>query len=121
MKRLHCAMDPLMIGHLKNVMAAAGIKCVTKKMDLISAAGQLPPTECWPELWVVDDDKLASAKAILKKTLAPLTAVKQSWVCQNCGERLEGQFTECWNCGCDRAGHSMSAVLPPARQARLRG
>ena len=46
-----------MIGHLKNVLATFGIKCVTKKMDLISAAGQLPPTECWPELWVVEDEK----------------------------------------------------------------
>jgi hypothetical protein len=58
MKRVYSAKDPLMIGHLKNVLTAAGIRCVTKKLDLISAAGELPPIECWPELWVVDDDRV---------------------------------------------------------------
>ena len=113
MKRIHCSMDPLMIGHLKNVLATFGIKCVTKKMDLISAAGQLPPTECWPELWVLEDAKIAKAKAILKKTLAPLASVKKIWVCKNCHEKIEGQFSECWNCGCDRSG----AIARGARTA----
>jgi hypothetical protein len=104
MKRIHSAKDPLMIGHLKNVMATFGIKCVAKKLDLISAAGELPPIECWPELWVVDDDKVVKAKRILKKTLAPLASVKRSWTCHGCGENIEGQFSECWNCGHDRFG-----------------
>ena len=43
MKRIHTSKDPLMISHLKNVLATFGIKCVMKNMDLISAAGQLPP------------------------------------------------------------------------------
>ena len=104
MKRIHSAKDPLMIGHLKNVMATFGIKCVAKKLDLISAAGELPPIECWPELWVVDDEKVTRAKRILKKTLAPLASVKKSWVSGGCGENIEGQFSECWNCGHDRFG-----------------
>jgi hypothetical protein len=104
MKRIHSAKDPLMIGHLKNVMATFGIKCVARKLDLISAAGELPPIECWPELWVVDDEKVTRAKRILKKTLAPLASVKKSWVCSGCGENIEGQFSECWNCGHDRFG-----------------
>jgi hypothetical protein len=104
MKRIYSAKDPLMIGHLKNVLATFGIRCFTKKLDLISAAGELPPIECWPELWVVDDDKVLQAKRILKKTLAPLASVKKSWVCAGCGENIEGQFSECWNCGRDRFG-----------------
>jgi hypothetical protein len=104
MKRIHSAKDPLMIGHLKNVMGTFGIKCIAKKLDLISAAGELPPIECWPELWVVDDDKVVKAKRILKKTLAPLASVKRSWTCNGCGENIEGQFSECWNCGHDRFG-----------------
>jgi hypothetical protein len=111
MKRIYSAKDPLMIGHLKNVMATFGIKCVTRKLDLISAAGQLPPTECWPELWVIDDDKANRAKSILKKTLAPLSSVKKSWICNGCNERIEGQFSECWNCGCDRRGVKSRGLL----------
>ncbi len=93
-----------MIGHLKNVLAAAGIKCVARNMDLVSAAGELPPVDCWPELWVLDDDTVHRAQAVLKKTLAPLRVVRKPWSCAGCGETIEGQFFECWNCGRDRAG-----------------
>ena len=119
MKRIHSAMDPLMVSHLKNVLATFGIKCVMKKMDLISAAGQLPPTECWPELWVVEDEKVVKAKAILKKTLAPLASVKKVWVCKNCGENIEGQFSECWNCGCDPSGAVARGVVRLASRSRV--
>ena len=99
MKKVYSAKDPLMIGHLKNVLATFGIGCVTKNLELSSAAGELPPIECWPELWVVDDQRQAEAETILKKTLAPLESVKKSWRCRGCAEEVEGQFSECWNCG----------------------
>ena len=104
MKRIHSAKDPLMIGHLKNVLATFGIKCVAKNVDLMSAAGELPPVECWPELWVVDDEKVVRPRSILRKTLAPVQSVKRPWACAGCGETIEGQFSECWNCGRDRSG-----------------
>ncbi len=120
MQRIYSAKDPLMIGHLKNVMASFGIRCVAKKIDLISAAGELPPIECWPELWVVDDSKAGRAKSILKKTLAPLTSVKKPWSCLGCGEKIEGQFSECWNCGCDRGGVKARGIVKVASPARRR-
>jgi hypothetical protein len=120
MQRIYSAKDPLMIGHLRNVMASFGIKCVAKKLDLISAAGELPPIECWPELWVVDDKKVNRAKSILKKTLAPLAAVKKPWACAGCGEEIEGQFSECWNCGSDRAGVKARGVVAFVSQAPRR-
>ena len=63
MKQIHSAMDPLMVSHLKNVLATFRIHCFTKNIDLISAAGQLPPTECWPELWVVEDERVVKAQS----------------------------------------------------------
>jgi hypothetical protein len=110
-KKVHCAKDPLMIGHLRNVLLTFGIQCVTKNLDLGSAAGELPPIDCWPELWVVEDEKSTRAKAILKKTLAPLASVKKSWLCRGCGENIEGQFSECWKCGRDRSGKTPGRVL----------
>jgi len=99
MKKVHSAKDPLMVGHLKNVLATFGIRCVIRNLELSAAAGELPPIDCWPELWVVDDKELAAATAILKKTLAPLESVKRPWRCCGCGEEVEGQFSECWQCG----------------------
>jgi hypothetical protein len=116
MKRIYTAKDPLMVGHLKNVLATFGIQCVAKNVDLISAAGELPPIECWPELWLIDDAKFSRAQSILKQTLAPLESVKKSWRCASCGETIEGQFTECWSCGRERAGQSVTS-----RAARIVG
>jgi Putative prokaryotic signal transducing protein len=114
MRRVYTAKDPLMVGHLKNVLATFGIECITKNLYLSSAAGELPPIECWPELWVVDDYQHAEAQTILKKTLAPLESVKKPWQCTGCGEEIEGQFSECWKCGRSRdhrTGHADSIVL----------
>ena len=102
-----------MIGHLRNVLASYGIKCLTKNLDLSTAAGELPPIDCWPELWV-EDEQLARAKSILKKTMAPLKSVKKPWTCGSCAEEIEGQFTECWKCGKSRshANPRRGGVLP---------
>lgn len=116
MRRLHSAKDPLMIGHLKNVLDTFGIRCVARS-DLISAAGELPPVECWPELWVLDDDKFGRARSILRKTLAPLQSVKKPWHCAGCGETIEGQFSECWNCGRDRSGRKPQRWVKPLSTA----
>ena len=113
MKRVYCAKDPLMVGHLRNILALHGIECITRKLDLTSAAGELPPVECWPELWIVDDTRFAEAKGILKKTLAPVKAVRKLWRCAGCGEQIEGQFSECWKCGRER-GDLSSASLEAA-------
>ena len=98
MKKLYSAQDPLMIGHLKNVLESQGIDCVVKNTYLAGAVGELPPIECWPELWVVDDAEYPVAAEVLEKALAPLGSVKRPWQCTKCGEEVEGQCTECWNC-----------------------
>jgi Putative prokaryotic signal transducing protein len=122
MKKVYTGKDPLMTGHLKNVLATFGIACVTKNLELSSAAGELPPIECWPELWIVDDQRQAEAGAILRKTLAPLESVKKPWRCRGCAEEVEGQFSECWNCGesRDRGLVSLTSVtrLPSALRNR---
>lgn len=99
MKKLFTAQDPLMISHLKNVLENQGIECVIKNTYLAGTVGELPPIECWPELWVVDDAAYSGAEEVLEKALAPLGSVKKPWKCTQCGEEVEGQFTECWNCG----------------------
>jgi hypothetical protein len=95
-----------MVGHLRNVLALHGIECVTRKLDLSTAAGELPPVECWPELWILEDERFADVQAILKKALSPVKAVRKLWMCSDCGEQIEGQFSECWKCGRERRDRS---------------
>lgn len=99
MNKIYSTQDILMLGHLKNVLEVYGIDCVIRNTHLAGAVGELPPIECWPELWVLDDARYAEAQAVLEKALAPLQSIKRPWRCTKCGEEVEGQFTECWNCG----------------------
>lgn len=61
------------------------------------AAGELPPHECWPELWVIEAADWARARALVDAELAPADATP--WTCPGCGETIEGQFAQCWHCG----------------------
>ena len=99
MKKVFSNQDLLLIGHLKNILEMFGIECMIKNLYLASAAGELPPIECWPELWVVDDSRYAEAQVVLKRNQAKLESIKEPWKCGRCGEDIEGQFSECWNCG----------------------
>ena len=84
--------------HYRNVLEAAGIRAVVKNQYLSSAMGDLPPAECQAELWILREADAARAQELL---FAPCAADPQ-WSCI-CGERLDGQFTQCWRCGAYRA------------------
>lgn len=98
MKRLYTTNDPLLAGHLQAVLEQHHIPCLVKNAFLQGAAGELPPHECWPELWVEDDADFPRARRLLDDLLShdPASAL---WICPACGERIEAQFAQCWNCG----------------------
>jgi hypothetical protein len=73
----------------------AGFEASVQRYFLGAAAGQLPPDQCLPEVWLLHDEQEAQAREFLKE----LAQVPQRrWVCA-CGETVEGGFEECWNCG----------------------
>ena len=101
MIKLYSSYDPMLIGHLRNALEEQGIHCVLRNEYLLGGAGDLPPTEIWPELWLTDERDLEPARRLLEAlTTAPPDA--SDWRCRGCGERLEGQFSHCWRCGAER-------------------
>ena len=99
MKRLYTDQNTLMIGTIKNILENSGIDCIIKNFMLVGGVGELPPTVCSTELWVINDDEYDQAKTILKSIFSDNDERSSTWECSSCGERIEGQFTECWNCG----------------------
>ena len=97
MKRVYSSYNLVAVHHARNVLEAAGIRAVVKNQYLSSAMGELPPAECQPQLWVLDDADAARAEQLLFAG-APSGP---PWTCE-CGETLGGQFTQCWNCGAYR-------------------
>jgi len=102
MKKIYTAPDRLMVFHSKNVLESYNINCIIKNEFLMGAAGELPPNECWPELWIEDAKNYDRALKILEKHGNISEIISPPWTCTQCGEKLEGQFTACWQCGENR-------------------
>jgi len=99
MQKIYTSPDRLTVFHFKNILESYHIDCVIKNEFLAGAAGELPPNECWPELWVKHANEYSKALEILEKNRDGNTATPPTWTCTKCGEKLEGQFTACWHCG----------------------
>ena len=87
---------------LKERLATEGIACLVRNDELSSALGEIPFVECYPELWVVDEEVWPRARLLLEKWQGEGAEMAPEWLCPVCGERLEGQFQSCWKCGEER-------------------
>lgn len=96
MKRVFRAATLLQVAHARNVLIAAGIDSELRNQYLAGALGDLPMLETWPQLWVEDAQEPAALRALERAATAPAGT---PWVCAQCGEQLEPQFTSCWRCG----------------------
>ncbi|HUR88407.1 MAG TPA: DUF2007 domain-containing protein [Ramlibacter sp.] len=73
----------------------AGIDASMQRYYLSSVAGELPPDQCLPEIWITHEEQEKAARALLDD----LERVPQRrWLCV-CGEMVEGGFEQCWSCG----------------------
>src|SRR3954463_803788 len=88
--------------HLKNLLDSAGIHCTVKNEHLSTLAGEVPFTECAAQLLLARESDRETALAILREWRSPPRS--PAWTCAGCGERLQGPFPGCWNCGTLRQG-----------------
>ena len=102
MKKVYSSDSYFLVGHLRQMLESQHIKCIAKNEFLQGGAGELPPTECWPELWIAEDFQYDKAKELVEGFLASSAEIGAEWRCPECGEHLDGQFTACWHCGADR-------------------
>ena len=109
-KRVYSAQNTLMVDHLQHVLDAEGIGCVIRNRALSGAMGGLPPTECWTELWILDDAQLATARKLIEQAFEHDDGADgDAWECPRCGERLEPQFEACWKCCTSRGAAAEDA------------
>lgn len=97
MKRVWVGDDPLFAGWCRSLLQARGIGTVAPFEHLAGATGEIPFLECWPQVWVVDDDDAPLAERVLREALAGARDAA-AWTCPDCGEVQEPQFTACWRC-----------------------
>ena len=103
MKQLHAARHAVEAHLIRGFLLSHGISAEVRGEFLTSGWGELPVDVC--SVWVTDDAQYAAASDLLADFLSGRFARMFSgerWTCAGCGERLEGQFTQCWSCGSAR-------------------
>ena len=79
-----------------DALQQAGYSASVQRYFLGSVAGQLPPDQCQPEVWLTNDEEESGARALLH---ALQNMPQRRWLCHQCGETVEGGFEQCWRCG----------------------
>ncbi len=99
MQRVFTDSNTALTGLVCSLLEAAGIPCLVRNQYLTGALGEVPATECWPQVWVFNDDDARRALRVLAQTLHRDETGSEGWICPNCSEQLEAQFVQCWQCG----------------------
>lgn len=94
-------LDFTLVGHLRGLLEADGIPCEVRNEAASFMAGEVPFTQVFPELWIADDRDATRARAIIRDFREQMDAKtsNEDWTCAKCGEVVDGNFAECWNCG----------------------
>ncbi|QOR37510.1 DUF2007 domain-containing protein [Billgrantia diversa] len=98
--RVFAHSNSLLVSHVRNVLAAAGVPVELRNMVLGGGAGELPLGECEPEVWVAAHNR-ERAEALIQAAMTG-SSEAPDWRCSHCGEVLEGAFETCWRCGTPR-------------------
>lgn len=77
-----------------DALQVEGIATSVQRQFLVGGAGELPPDQCLPEVWVTHPEQLERAKVLLHDLQ---NVPQRRWQCV-CGELVEGGFEQCWNC-----------------------
>ena len=99
MRQVYTSPNTALVNHLRSILDSLGIPCRVRGEFLSAAVGELPPIECWAELWILDDDRYDEAAEILRRAASDGAGSGAPWACDACGEQVDAQFGECWKCG----------------------
>jgi rubrerythrin len=84
---------------LREILDREEIACTIRNEHLAIASGELAPQECLPALWVMNDADYPKAFELVEAWRSSSVETRSQWVCPDCGETIEGQFSSCWQCG----------------------
>jgi hypothetical protein len=98
MRKVYSSKDVNLVHFARSVLEAHQIDSVILREQLTGAVGGLAPLDTWPELWVHDADELEQASQLIAAAMKMSETQQTAWICHACGEKIEPQFTQCWQC-----------------------
>ncbi len=101
MRRLITAPNIAIATLWADMLTQAGMDANVQRAYASSIAGEIPPDQSQPEIWLMDDSRLEEARALLR---AMQNRPTRHWLCLACREQVDGPFEQCWNCGAMQPG-----------------
>jgi len=86
---------------LSDMLNDAGIDVTLMGAYLSGAAGEIPVDQ-GPSLWLINSDQDKAARTLIHQWEQQENLYEQPWICPHCTQKLEVQFTQCWQCGHQR-------------------
>ena len=108
MRHVYTGRDEMDAHFVKNLLQQEGIEAVVTGENLVNAIGTLPLSDkSLPGVYVNEADEERAMLIVrdyeqvdrVNAEDAVEDAPRPTWKCANCGEAVEEQFSECWNCG----------------------
>lgn len=96
MKRLTTAPNIAIATLWADMLTSGGILATVQRYFASSIAGEIPPDQALPEIWIDDAAQYDAARRLLDELRHP---PRRRWVCPGCRESIDGPFEQCWNCG----------------------
>jgi hypothetical protein len=98
MQRIFTAATLIEAHLIQQMLEAESIRAAVFNENAHGAAGELPITEVWPEVWIEDDGCCSAARSIIERYEATSNG-EMPTTCAQCGERNPKNFELCWYCG----------------------
>ena len=103
MQRIYIAQSPPEAHVVRGYLEAAGVHAIVQGEAISALLGGVPLTpDTAPSVWVAESDAERAAALIADFFEQDEPVSGENWLCPNCQEWIEPQFTECWQCGYSR-------------------
>ena len=102
MLKIYESHDRIFVESIKAILEGEGIEHLVKD-ESSSSLGEVPPIVSCQHVWIIQEKDLERARALVEELESQAALVLgQPWLCTQCNEKLEAQFTTCWSCGAER-------------------
>jgi hypothetical protein len=99
-KEVFATRNPVEAHLVRGLLENAGIAAIVENDVLTTGVGEIVEAAL-PSVCILDESRADEALALIAEWQREEPEAPP-WECPKCGERIDGRFTSCWECGTER-------------------